>query len=230
MGFELYRMVRDGAPASWTALMRLVAGVIADGAWDPSQEPPDDDGCSRSAMGIRGDYRNGKWHDGLTERTGMSERAISRVLTDLAGAGYEMRVQVDTDKRGRPVFAYPGRALRFRVPLLAARPCPPDSATITASGRGAKVADFGSDGRRIRRASRGSPNSASLYPLSPTTPQRLNGPVVNRSLEPRARDGQTGDTGAERRRQEKALAEWIRDHPEPPESTSAGSTGGENTP
>ena len=51
----------------------------------------------------------------------MSERAISRVLSDLASAGYEMREQVDTDKRGRPVFAYPGRRMRFRVPLLPPR-------------------------------------------------------------------------------------------------------------
>jgi hypothetical protein len=53
--------------------------------------------------------------------------------------------------------------------------------------------------------------------------------VINSSLEG-SRYGQTGDTGAERRRQEKALAEWIREHPQPPESTSAGSTEGETTP
>ena len=182
MGHELYRMIRDGAPAGWTAVMRLVAGVIADDARDPSQGPPGDDGWPRSAIPVRGSHRKGEWRDGLTERTGMSERAISRALTDLARAGYEMREQVDTDKRGRPVFAYPGRALRFRVPLLAPRPCPPDPATISppstatimaAPGRGAMVADFGSEGRRIRRASRGSPISAGPSPhTSPLSPQR----------------------------------------------------------
>ena len=41
MGYELYRMIRDGAPPSWTPVMRLVAMVIADDArLDPSQGLP----------------------------------------------------------------------------------------------------------------------------------------------------------------------------------------------
>ena len=109
MGNELYRMIRDGAPASWTPVMRLVAGVIADDARDPEPGQAATTAAgrgrrSRSAAAHRG---SGEWHDGLTERTGMSERAISRALTDLARAGYEMREQIGTDKRGRPVFAYP---------------------------------------------------------------------------------------------------------------------------
>ena len=51
----------------------------------------------------------------------MSERAIRRVLGELARAGYEMREQIGTDKNGRPVFAYPWRARRFRVPPLPPR-------------------------------------------------------------------------------------------------------------
>jgi len=144
MGTELYRMIRDGAPPSWTPLMRLVAGAIADDAEDPRQRekrlqrgqrnPGDDDGWPWSVIPVRGRHRNGRWHDGLTERTGMSQRAIRRVLAELSAADYEMREQIDTDKRGRPVFAYPGRATRFRVPPLKPRDPPPDSAT-TAPGR-----------------------------------------------------------------------------------------------
>lgn len=181
MGYELYRMIFNGAPANWTTAMRLVAAVIADDAREPSLGLPDG-GWPRSAIPVRGCHRKGEWRDGIAERTGMSERAISRALTDLGRAGYEMREQVDTDKRGRPVFAYPGRALRFRVPLLEARPCPPDPATISppstatttvAPGRGAKVADFGSEGRQIRRASSGSPDSAGPSPHVPQlSPQR----------------------------------------------------------
>ncbi len=190
MGGELYRMVRDGAPASWTPLMRLVAGVIADDARDPGQGGPDDGGWPWSAIPVRGHHaRNGTWKDGLTERTGLSERAISRILTKLARAGYEMREQIGTDKHERPVFAYPGRAIRFRVPLLTPRECPPNPATISppdpatisppdpatisppdsaSPPAGAKVARSGSHGRQIRRPSRGSPNSAT--PSLPTTP------------------------------------------------------------
>ena len=171
MGHELYRMIFDGAPAGCTAIMRLVAAVIADDALEPSPEPPGDDGCSRAMIGMRGSSSNGYWRDGLIERTGMSERAISRALTDLSRAGYEMREQIGTDSPGRPVFAYPGRAMRFRVPLLPPRECPPKSAGTTASaGREAMPAEFGSDGRRNRRASRGSPESAGPSPLPLNTP------------------------------------------------------------
>jgi hypothetical protein len=131
MGYELYRMIRDGAPAGWTPAMRMVAMVIADDARDPSQGPPGDGGWPRSAIRIRGGYsRDGDWYDGIIERTGKSERAISRALTALARAGYEMREQVGTDRRGRPVFAYPGRTPRFRVPPLKPRESPPSTATF----------------------------------------------------------------------------------------------------
>ena len=133
MGHELYRMIRDGAPASWTAAMRMVAMVVADDARDPSQGPPGDGGWPRSKIRVRGGYgRNGEWYDGLAERTGMSERAISRALTALARAGYEMREEVGTDQRGRPVFTYAGRrALKFRVPPLTPRTSPPSTATLS---------------------------------------------------------------------------------------------------
>ncbi len=229
MGFELYRMIRDGAPASWTAIMRLVAGVIADDARDPTQGMPDDGGPPWSAIRFCGYFtEEGEWRDGFAERTGMSERAISRALSDLARAGYEMREQVGIDKRGRPVFTYPNRGIRYRVPLLPPRECPPNPATITAGGQPAKVARSDRNGRQNQGER--SPDSASHLPqVFPRSSPGLNGPVVNSSLEG-TRDGQTGDTGAERRRQEKALAEWIREHPQPPESASAGSIDGDTTP
>jgi hypothetical protein len=119
-------MVRDGAPAGWTAPMRLVAQTIADDARDPRQPGPDD-GLPWSMITIRGEFRRGKWHDGLAQRTGLSRDGISRALTALARAGYEMREQATTDKHGRPVFAYPGHRLRFRVPPLKPRDEPIDS-------------------------------------------------------------------------------------------------------
>ena len=137
MGGELYRMIRDGAPASWTPAMRLVAEAIADDAEDPRQRekrlqrgqrnPGDDDGWPWSVIPIRGEFRRGRWHDGLVQRTGLTPKGISRVLTELARSGYEMREQAATDKHGRPVFAYPGHRLRFRVPPLKPRDEPIDS-------------------------------------------------------------------------------------------------------
>jgi hypothetical protein len=207
MGGDLYRMIRDGAPESWTPLMRLVAGVIADAARDPRQGLPDDGGWPWSDIPIRGSRaKTGKWKDGLTERTGMSARAISRILTELARADYELREQIGTDKRGRPVFAYPGRAIRFRVPPLKPRDPPPDTATtsppdtattsppdtatisspdtatIPASARRPKVARNGTEGRQNRHGR--PPNPAS--PILPGISQRDPTPhpqVVNSPLE-----------------------------------------------
>jgi hypothetical protein len=120
-------MVRAGAPASWTPLMRLVAMEIADDARDPSQGSAADGGYPWSAIPVEGRRdRRGKWKDGLTERCGMSARAVSRVLTELSAAGYEMRQPIGTDKRGRPVFAAKGHATRFRVLPLMPRREPPE--------------------------------------------------------------------------------------------------------
>jgi len=87
MGSELRRMIRDGAPATWTAPMIHVAGEIADDARDPSQGVPGDGGWPWSKLPVEGHFdRHGKWRDGLTERCGMSARAISPG-PDRAGAG-----------------------------------------------------------------------------------------------------------------------------------------------
>jgi hypothetical protein len=127
MGYELYRMILDGHPPEWLPQMLLVALTVADDARDPSQAGPD--GWGWSAIRMHGEWRvNGdgedEWHDGLTERTGMSERAVSRALTMLGRAGFEMRVAVRTGEDGRVFFTVPGRGLRFRVPGLPPRPAP----------------------------------------------------------------------------------------------------------
>jgi hypothetical protein len=220
MGHELYRMIRDGAPESWTPLMRMVAKEIADDARpDPSQGLPPDGGWPQSKILLTGRWAAGEWWDGLTERTGLSVRAISRALTELARADYEMREQIGTDKRGRPVFALPGRRrMTFRVPLLSPRKTPdpathstpdpathstPDPATYstpdpaTSGARAREVAESGSGlGRQIRHES--TPEVATLYPLPiPPIPSPAV-QVVDSSLEPRTRevadlDGQMDD-------------------------------------
>ncbi|MGO9780043.1 MAG: hypothetical protein ACLPQY_09795 [Streptosporangiaceae bacterium] len=131
MGYELYRMIRDGAPGTWTGPMIHVAQAIADDARDPDGTQ---DGLPWSAMPIQGHWdARGRWRDGLTERTGMSARAIRRALADLAEAGFEMRQQIATDGRGRPLYAAKGHAVRFQVPALLPRAAPqrsPDPAAF----------------------------------------------------------------------------------------------------
>ena len=94
MGHELARMIRDGAPPGWTPQMVLVALVIADDATDPTQAGPGKP-WGQSFITLRGYWRDDGdgqvWRDGLTGRTRMSERAISRALTGLGEAGFEMR-------------------------------------------------------------------------------------------------------------------------------------------
>jgi hypothetical protein len=124
MGYELYRMIRDGAPASWTPAMLLLALTIADDARDPSQGMPDDGGWPQSRVPLHGYWRDGNWNDGLTERTGMGERTISRALADLSVAGYEMREAVGRGSDGQIVFAARSHGRQFRVPLLRPRPAP----------------------------------------------------------------------------------------------------------
>lgn len=135
MGYRLRRMIRDGASPEWTALMRLVASEIADDARDPDES--NSGALPWSAIGVEGHWdEHGAWHDGLAEICGVTPRAISDALTGLARARYEMRRQLGTDKRGKPVYAYRGRAMQFVVPPLAPRKPPerPHSdATFTGS-------------------------------------------------------------------------------------------------
>jgi hypothetical protein len=226
MGYELYRMIRDGAPASWTAAMWLVAATIADDARDPRQPgPDDDDGLPWSAITIRGERKKGKWHDGLVQRTGLSERSISRALTDLARSGYEMREEAATDKHGRPVFAYPGRRPRFRVPPLKPRDEPidapggrspdtstirspdtsatrsPDTSTIrspdTSTTSAPKVARNGTEGRQIRSGR--SPDTSTQSPHSPPTVKPSSSSTGSQQLPGRGPRGGQDDDDSETR-------------------------------
>jgi hypothetical protein len=139
MGYELYRMIRDGHPHTWTSAMVLVALVIADDARDPGQGAPEDGGWS--AIPMCGCWRGGEWRDGITERTGMSKRGISRALTRLSRAGYEMREPIGTGRDGRPFFATPGRVPHYRVPQLLPRPAP-ERPRGTAGERSPSTATF----------------------------------------------------------------------------------------
>jgi hypothetical protein len=178
MGSELRRMIRDGTPAGWTGPMVHVAQEIADDARDPSQRDPGEEGWPWSAVPVKGHFdQRGRWRDGLTERTGMSARAISRALADLSAAGYEMREPIGTDSRGRPVFAAKGHALRFRVPPLPPRPVPQsphESATFDGQSppSTATIDPQSAPGTAAFEADR-PPRTASFDgQRSPSTPQR----------------------------------------------------------
>lgn len=106
MGFMLYREIRDGAPADWTAAERLVAWVIADDANDTTRK---------------------SWIKlpELMQRTGIkSEVGVRKALQRLAARGYEFRVPISKGKDGRLVFAAKGHSLDFIVPPMPDRRLP----------------------------------------------------------------------------------------------------------
>jgi hypothetical protein len=152
MGHELYRMILGGHPPGWSTAMLAVALVIADDATEPSRADPDHPACE-STIPVRGCWRTRAgarvWRDGIAERAGLSERAISRALTRLAEAGFELRVPIEAGD-GRGAFAAKGHALRFRVPRVEPRADPPDPQRTTKPATFAK-GDVKPGGRRKGR-------------------------------------------------------------------------------
>ena len=122
MASQHWKMIRDGAPPTWTKDMAHVAKEIAAAADDIGLDRLRAGEVAASKVPIVGDFAcGGEWRDGLTERCCMSERGVSRALTDLARVGYEMRVQIGRDKNGEPVFAAKGHAVTFAVRYLPPR-------------------------------------------------------------------------------------------------------------
>lgn len=105
MSHVLVSEVLDHAPAELTALERLVLVVIAEAA-----QERDRPGCpAREAypsMAI------------LVRRTGNAPTSVRSALQRLAERGLEVRVPLTTDSTGRPVYAFRGRATRYRLPRL----------------------------------------------------------------------------------------------------------------
>ena len=221
MGYQLYRMVRNGAPATWTKDMIHVAKEIADDARDPGDG---DDSWPWSALPIKGHFdARGRWRDGLTERCGMSARAVSRALTDLASANYEMREAIGADSAGRPVFTAPGHAMRFRVPPLLPRSAPerlPSTASVQHTN--------GRQNRRERSpestgtvAKYGDPISSGS-PQNPHTSHPLTEPEVEGSPAPPGQDHDSWqpDTSTPQGTEQAAaamaaaLTAWQAEHPE----------------
>jgi len=193
VGYELRRMIRDGAPPEWIPLMRDVAKEIADSARDPDQEAKDaplpEGQWPWSPLHVEGYWgRDGNWHDGLAEICGATPRAISDALTRLGRWGYEMRQPITdrdgnpvTDKRGRIVYAAKGHAVRLWVPPLPPRPEPKRSQQDASNEpqRSQQDATFGAD----RSHSHASNEPQRSHPDVPKVAPHCD-PVSSRSPQP----------------------------------------------
>ena len=105
MSHVLVSEVLDHAPAQLTALERLVLVVIAEAAQDRDRP-----GCpAREAYPSMAT---------LARRTGAAPTSVRSALQRLAERGLEVRVPLTTDNTGRPVYAFRGRATRYRLPHL----------------------------------------------------------------------------------------------------------------
>jgi hypothetical protein len=117
--------VLDRAPETLTSGERLVLVVIAEWANDNTRE-------ARQTHG---------WNlETICRRAGIKRSGLKSVLQGLAKKGLEVRVPVKV-KDGKPVYAYEGTALTFRVPLMPERgghsiPSDGSRGVATASERG----------------------------------------------------------------------------------------------
>ena len=104
MGIRLIVEVLDSAPSVLSQSERLLLVVLAERA----------DDVTRRVQWRRSEAPM----DVLTRRTGLSPRGVRDVVTRLSHHGLDVRVPIGTDRRGRPLYAVPGRSLDYRVPAL----------------------------------------------------------------------------------------------------------------
>lgn len=101
MSIDLILEVMDHAPANLTPGERMVLVVIAERANDKTR--------------IAKQGKN--WTLGtIARRAGVGRDGLRKIFQRLAKNGCEVRVALGTDSRGRPVFAYEGTAMTFKVP------------------------------------------------------------------------------------------------------------------
>lgn len=99
VGYKLRRWVRDNLPPECTAGECTVAVEIADNANDDT----------RLALAV-------KVEELAYWARFKSVKSVGQALKGLADKGWELRVEVCKDKKGRPVYAYEGRKTIYRIP------------------------------------------------------------------------------------------------------------------
>lgn len=110
MGVRLIREVLANAPEGLDPACRFVLVVLAESARDSTR---------RAYPGM----------SELVRLTGMSESSLGRVFRELAAWGLEVRVQIGTDRSGRPLFAARGHQTTYRIPSIADGKAPERSST-----------------------------------------------------------------------------------------------------
>lgn len=84
----------------------------------------------------------------LARRTGSAPTSVRSALQRLAERGHEVRVPLTTDSTGRPVYAFRGRATRYRLPHLQLPANDGDDASSSVAKQGEHSSSRLSEGRR----------------------------------------------------------------------------------
>lgn len=116
MGYELYREVKQYAPADLDTGELALLLILADEANEDSREcfPGMDELCAYMRMSADG---------------------IGKILKRLAAKDLEVRVVVDKDKTGRPVYARRGLRTTYRIPEFRSAALAGPESDQTAKGR-----------------------------------------------------------------------------------------------
>jgi hypothetical protein len=217
MGHDLTRMLRAGMPPEWTLGERAVALVLADICNDRTRQSPAGVNAGRC----------------VCEELAITPGTLGNILAKLAGRGFELRVPIGNDRRGRPLFAVKGHAVDYMFPLLLPRGCdgpPVDGAC--AAGPVDNPPDGPPNGPLTDGALLPMVHSGVAYgpstdgPLTPET-QTVNtnptNPVVSLSATSvevaDAREAETelddpADFEAVRQRKLREFEAWMSEHPE----------------
>lgn len=107
MGIRLIIEALDFAPEDATPAERLLLVALAEKACDESRR------CIYWS-------RSENPRDVLRRRMGVSESGVQKTLARLTKRGLDPRVPLTTDKHGRPVYAFEGRASEYVMPVLRA--------------------------------------------------------------------------------------------------------------
>lgn len=135
MAWQLVVEAMDHAPRALTSTERFLLAIIAEFVQDPRTRE-----CEKST-------------EDLAHRMGTSPDGVRKTLGNLRAKGVDVRVVIDVDGRGAPVYTYRGRIPRYRLPEFP----PPDGCPCY---RCRKTPEGGTDGTPSEGGTNGTPSGA----------------------------------------------------------------------
>jgi hypothetical protein len=196
MGYELTREARAGMPRGWSMAQRAVVLILADICNDRTRRQPQHLDVSER----------------LLEELDVPPGTLRNILTSLAEAGFEFRVPVGKDKRGRPMFAHRGRAVDYQFPEI------PPRAPKGASGGAPIAVDNPEKGApidaplRSEGARRGAPSVGKVHAGVRNGARRRAPQTTETPNDQKMTPGRVGDPIADKlpadRDQEPSVANW----------------------